>query len=238
MLCLRDLAVEEQVALQDRPLHEDVDVGLGQLVQLALDLLLTLAVVAITVQLGHNVALAILAEPLQVLGDGLQQVLGNRIDPHGLLENLVGLVLLGLGVGALLAVLQLLVGPVVHIGNHALAVVAPDGSHIPADLPLVHSGRLATLGALGAVLAGHAVADRALLLGADVLLEVLVALGLIHRRELEPAVPQVVGLSGDGIGGLSLLLHHLLGQPGLLILILANSIHDVNLLHSVCTLLL
>lgn len=238
MLCLRGLAVEEQVALQARPLHEDVDVSLGQLIQLALDLLLALAVVAVTVQLGRDVALAVLAEPLQVLGDGLQQVLGNRVDPHGLLENLVGLGLLGHGVGALLAILHLLVGPVVHIVVHALTVVAPDGSHIPADLPLVHSGRLAALGALGAVLAGHAVADRALLLGADVLLEVLVALGLIHRRELEPAVPQVVGLGGDGIGDLSLLLHHLLGQPGLLILILANSIHDVNLLHSVCTLLL
>lgn len=235
MLGLRDVAVENQVALQARPLHEDVDVGLDQRIKLALDLRLALAVVAVAAQLSLNIALAILAEPLHVLGNGLQQVLGNRVDPHGLLENLVGLVLLGLGIGALLAVLQLLVGPVLHIGDHALAVVAPNGGNVPADLLLVHGSRLAALGALGAVLAGHPVADRVLLLVADVLLGVLVAGGLVHIGELVPAVPQGVVLSGDV--SVSILLHHLLENPGLIILILANSLQDVDL-HNVCTLLL
>lgn len=236
MLSLRGQLVQEPVALRARPLGEDVDVGLDELLQLTLDLRLALAVVAIAAQLSLNIALAVLLEPLQVLGDGIHQMLRDGANLHSLLENLVGLVLLGLGIGALLAVLQLLVGPVLHIGDRALAVVAPNGGNVPADLLLVHSSRLAALGALGAVLAGHPVAARVLLLVADVLLGVLVAHGLVHRRSVEPAVPQGVVLRRDRSGRLGLL-DHLLVQPGLLILILAHSLQNVNL-HNVCTLLL
>lgn len=245
MLGLRGLLLQHPLAVLDLVAAdrlEDVDTGLRHLIQLALDSLLAPAVELVSIQLPADVALAVLADPLEVLDDVVAQPLGEQVGLHSLLEDEVRLLALGLGPDDAVAVLQLLVGPVVHVLGLALPVVPPDGGNVPADLALVHGGRLAALGALGAVLAGVVVDGLADLLGAGVVLDVLVALGLvvlaglglISSSEVVPAVPQGVDLSGNGHGSL----HHLLSQPGLLSIVLADSVLNVNLHHVVYTLLL
>lgn len=211
---------------------EDVDALGGHLVQLALDLLLAPALDLVRIQLTGDVALAELADPLEVLGDVVAHALGDHVRLVGLLENQISLGGLGLGPDNPVAVLQLLVGPVVHVLGLALAVVLPDGSHVAADLALVHDSSLPAQSALGAVLAvlGLRLIDGLLLAGGDDGgLVVLVALGLVHRSELEPAVPQGVGLRVSGQIGLG----RQLSLPGLLLIILAHSVQDVDLHHIV-----
>lgn len=222
---------------------EDVDVVLHHLVQLTLDGLLTPTVKLVDVQPSANVALAVLADPLEVLDNRVAQALGESVGLHGLLKEHVGLLALRLGAVDTVAVLQGLEGPVAHVGRLALRVVTPDGSDVPADLALVHGGRPAALGALGTVLVDRLV-DR---LGLDrgkaphvlllVRLDILVALGLIGGSEVVPAVPQGVGLGRDVHGSLSPHLHHQLVLPGLLVLILADSVQNVDH-HIVYTLLI
>lgn len=228
---------------------EDVDVVFLHLIQLTLDGILTPTVNLVDVQLSANVALAVLADPLEVADNRVVQALGESVGLHGLLKEHVGLLALGLGALDALAVLQLLEGPVLHIGRLALRVVSPDSGDIPTDLALVHGGRLAALGTLSAVLVDRLIVRLRLdrgetpgVLGLAVL-DILVAVGLVDGSEVVPAVPQGIGVDSRGSLLLHLiqrvliviLLHHQLDQPVLLVLILTDSVQDVVLSHNVHT---